>query len=584
MHKLLKQCFNLMLAVLVLIPFSVQAKAKAVFIITPSLTNISVLPGNTGTVSYSVVNNTSRVINQISVGAAYETNGNPTGINLQSDTCSGSTLAPRATCAFTVIISGSNQPNSFQVRPRVCGFNGTVCSVPLNNFIVAVVVPAAPAGTPVTVTSVNPSNTSVAVTTSQIVINFNAAMNPASINSSSVQVVQSGTSTNLISSCTESTPDGLSFACSFNSSLTTNQQYNVTVDAGVKSTAGGALAQNFTTNFLTAALIAGDGTTNTYYVNNANVLSISTSAGAFTPVTFSGGSPTGTIILLAGNGAGRMYFATSTNQIWQNSAGSAFTQSTTGAFTGNIIQLGGSGSTGDMYYATSTGQVWGSAGGAAFTQATVNGPITGTISQITGDGVAVACFMTTTNLAFCGFFNNFTPVTYSGGSLSGNIIRLTGIVNSSSPIDVSFYTSSNQLWQQSAPGSSVFDLVTFTGTQPTGIIQQMASNGNGAIIFVTTTNQVWSNHNTSTFTPETVNGAITGAASAMAGNGGFTYFSTSTNQLFQESTTSFNPITVGFSGAISQFAGSGGFMYFVTLNNQIWANNSGGTYSQLTHP
>jgi hypothetical protein len=588
MHIMMKFFFKVILIAILSTPFSAQA--KAVFNITPSLINITIPSGGSATVSYSVVNNTSKTVNQIGVNPAYQTNGNPAGITLQNDTCSGATLIPKATCAFTTFISGANQPSSFILRPRVCGYNGVVCSVPLGGNEVTVGVtaaPAAPISTGVSVTSVNPSNTSVAVTTNQIVINFNTAMNPSTLNSTSVSVVQNGTSTNLISSCTPSA-GGTSFACFMNASLANNVQYNVTVNTQALATSGKALSPAFTTSFFTQALIAGDGTTHTYYVNSSNAVSISTSGGTFTPITFSSGSPTGTVILIAGNGNGNMFFATSTNQIWQNSAGGAFSASTvtSGPFTGNIVQLGGSGSTGSMYFATSTGQVWGGQNGAAFAQSTIiGGAVSGTISQITGDGVSVACFLTTANQTYCGFFNSFTLNTFSGGTLSGNIIRLTGIVNATSPIDVSFYTSSNQLWVQSNPGGNVFNLATFTGGQPSGIIQQMASNGNGGISFVTTTNQTWDNGaGGSVFSPVANTGTIVGQATGMDGNEGYTYFSTSSNQLFEQSTTTYAPLSVGFSGGISAFSGSGGYMYFVTLNNQIWANNLGGTFAQVSHP
>jgi hypothetical protein len=589
MHIMIKKAFQILLIAILAIPFSVQA--KAVFNITPSATTVNVPSGGSATVSYSVVNNTSRTVNQIVVNPAYQTGGNSAGITLQTDTCSGATLATNATCAFTTLISGANQPASFMLRPRVCGYNGTVCSVPLGGNEVAVAVAVSvPVVTPpssVSVTSVNPSNTSVAVTTNQIVINFNTAMNPSTLNNSSVSVAQSGTSTNLISSCT-ALGGNTSFACFLNASLTNNEQYNVIVNTQAKAASGIALSPAFSTSFFTQALIAGDGTTHTYFVNSSNAVSVSTSGGTFTPITFTGGTPTGTVILLAGNGSGRMYFATSTNQIWQNTAGGAFSASTftSGPFTGNIVQLGGSGSTGSMYFATSTGQVWGAQSGAAFAQSTISGgAVSGTVSQITGDGVSVACFLTTANQTYCGFFNGFTLNTFTGGTLSGNIIRLTGIVNATSPIDVSFYTSSNQLWVQSNPGSNSFNLATFTGGQPTGIIQQMASNGNGGIAFVTTTNQTWDNGvGGSVFSPVTNTGTIVGQATGMAGNEGFTYFSTSSNQLFEQSTTTFAPLTVGFNGGISAFSGSGGFMYFVTLNNEIWANNVGSTFAQVTHP
>ena len=101
----------------------------------------------------------------------------------------------------------------------------------------------------------------------------------------------------------------------------------------------------------------------------------------------------------------------------------------------------------------------------------------------------------------------------------------------------------------------------------------MASDGNGNLFFATTTNQLWGNANSAPYSQVTISGgAISGLVSNIGGINGYTYFTTSGNQLFQHSTTNFSPLTLNYTGAISQFAGSGGYMYFVTVTNLIWQN------------
>ena len=581
-------------ACLVLVVFAcgnpVIALAKAVFNITPNILNISLTPTTASTLSYTVVNDTSHTINQLSVTPNYNSTGNASSITLQNDNCTPATLVPNASCTFQLLVSGANQPTLFALRPRVCGFNGLVCSVPLGGSAVQVSVPPIVPSNPSnpnapTVTSVNPSSTSVPLTTAQITVNFSVAMNPATINTSNVQVVLHGTNTNILSGCTPNTGN-LSFSCSLGSALTTNAQYDITISSAVKSATGLPLNQNFNTFFLTSALVAGDGTTNTYYVTSTNQLTQSSSGGNFALSTFTGGTPTGTITLISGDGNGRMYFTTSTGQVWQNSAGGAFSVATiTGSPTGTISALGGDGTGGSVYFATSTNQLWGNTAGSAFTLQSVTGTVTGSISQIAGDGVQYACFLTTTNQVFCGFFNAWSQISYSTGALSGNIIRLVGVTNANTPIHICFFTTSNQLFEQNTPGQVQFSLATYTSGQPTGIVQQMASDGNGKLFFATTTNQVWGDTGGGAFslTPVT-GGTISGTVNGMSGINGFTYLTTTANQLFQNSGTSFSPITVGYTGLISQFSGSGGYMYFITLTNQSWQNLNGSAFTQVTHP
>jgi DNA-binding beta-propeller fold protein YncE len=81
---------------------------------------------------YTVTNNTHHLINQITIDPDYLSTGNTASISLSENSCASITLAPNASCTFSVdVTDGVIQPASFTIRPRVCGYNGQVCSVPL---------------------------------------------------------------------------------------------------------------------------------------------------------------------------------------------------------------------------------------------------------------------------------------------------------------------------------------------------------------------------------------------------------------------------------------------------------------------
>jgi 6-phosphogluconolactonase (cycloisomerase 2 family) len=115
----------------VLIPNSVFA--KAILNIAPSSLYVSLHTPGRASITYTVQNNTAQVINKISVNPTYQTTGNINDIFLQNDNCTSSTLNPSASCTFQLVLLSQNQPGSFTLRPRVCGYNGLICSVPLSS-------------------------------------------------------------------------------------------------------------------------------------------------------------------------------------------------------------------------------------------------------------------------------------------------------------------------------------------------------------------------------------------------------------------------------------------------------------------
>lgn len=85
-------------------------------------------------ITYTAKNNTSKILNGLSIDPNYGTKANTLKITLNNNTCT--TLAVGATCSFIVSLQGINQSTEFTLMPRICAYNGAVCSVPvLNNRI-----------------------------------------------------------------------------------------------------------------------------------------------------------------------------------------------------------------------------------------------------------------------------------------------------------------------------------------------------------------------------------------------------------------------------------------------------------------
>jgi DNA-binding beta-propeller fold protein YncE len=106
--------------------------AQAVLNITAESTIANLNLTGISTVTYTVVNSTKHPINQLTVDPTYSTTGNVGGISLLNNHCAGLTLPQSGRCTFQILLTNAViQPTVFFLRPRVCGYNGAVCSVPL---------------------------------------------------------------------------------------------------------------------------------------------------------------------------------------------------------------------------------------------------------------------------------------------------------------------------------------------------------------------------------------------------------------------------------------------------------------------
>lgn len=102
------------------------AYASPLFTITPSENNIYLRSDGMAVVQWTVTNNTTKAT-QLTISPSY---GNKSSTaTLQNSTCGG-TLSASTSCTFSTLIQGSVQNASFQLTPRVCGFNNALCSIP----------------------------------------------------------------------------------------------------------------------------------------------------------------------------------------------------------------------------------------------------------------------------------------------------------------------------------------------------------------------------------------------------------------------------------------------------------------------
>lgn len=128
------------LAALACFTFPSITCAAAIFNIVPQSTN-SVTISNTGSalVNYTVTNNTnSSSINAITVEPGYSNSNSKFTFGLLNNTCTGINLAPGASCSFSISVFGTGQADNVTLMPRVCGYSGAACSVPIASNRVAI--------------------------------------------------------------------------------------------------------------------------------------------------------------------------------------------------------------------------------------------------------------------------------------------------------------------------------------------------------------------------------------------------------------------------------------------------------------
>lgn len=107
------------------------------FTITPLMTSATVKSIGQTSVRYTITNEASASIPNLSITPSWNSSG--VGLSLSNDNCSGSTLGAGQTCTFDITIPGENQPSSFTLQPKVCGFSEQLCAQAATTFPVTVI-------------------------------------------------------------------------------------------------------------------------------------------------------------------------------------------------------------------------------------------------------------------------------------------------------------------------------------------------------------------------------------------------------------------------------------------------------------
>ncbi|WP_131764369.1 glycoside hydrolase family 18 protein [Legionella drozanskii] len=130
--------------IVLILSLSAFAHASALFEIVPSSSApIAISSSGQTYLTYTIKNNSSQIINTLSIDPNYGGAGNFLVLYANNNQCG--ILAPGAVCNFIVTIQGINLPAVTSLMPRVCGYNNTACLIPtLNNRVLVIASPNIP--------------------------------------------------------------------------------------------------------------------------------------------------------------------------------------------------------------------------------------------------------------------------------------------------------------------------------------------------------------------------------------------------------------------------------------------------------
>ena len=81
---------------------------------------------------FTVTNKTPSTIPDLTVDPTYQDgNLHLSGVSLNNDNCTGTTLLSGKSCTFQVLVDGPTISDVIALKPRVCGFTGAICSKPV---------------------------------------------------------------------------------------------------------------------------------------------------------------------------------------------------------------------------------------------------------------------------------------------------------------------------------------------------------------------------------------------------------------------------------------------------------------------
>lgn len=112
--------------------------AGAILEIIPSSSYpIAIIPGGQTSLTYTVKNNTSKTLSALTIDAGF--GGASTLLSLFVSMNQCGVLPPASNCRFTITVQGMNKAGSTTLTPKVCAYNGTACSIPVQNNRVPII-------------------------------------------------------------------------------------------------------------------------------------------------------------------------------------------------------------------------------------------------------------------------------------------------------------------------------------------------------------------------------------------------------------------------------------------------------------
>jgi hypothetical protein len=108
--------------------------------IVPSSSSTLTLAPYAGTyLTYTVSNNTSKTtIRQLIIDSNYGISNALLQLTVTNDHCTAASLSPGKSCTFDLLIRSTGASGSIKLMPKVCGFNGIPCSIPIEGNRVTV--------------------------------------------------------------------------------------------------------------------------------------------------------------------------------------------------------------------------------------------------------------------------------------------------------------------------------------------------------------------------------------------------------------------------------------------------------------
>ena len=128
---------KIILSLIVLGNYVMVAHSSTLFNIVPSQTSFNISSTGSASVVYTISNVSTASATPI-IDLGYQSTGN--NLTIVSNTCTAP-IDAGSSCTFRALIPGADQPKTFTITPRVCGYDGNLCSGPISVVTVTVTSP-----------------------------------------------------------------------------------------------------------------------------------------------------------------------------------------------------------------------------------------------------------------------------------------------------------------------------------------------------------------------------------------------------------------------------------------------------------